>query len=134
MTDAPLDKAAIPWMKKFLEGELTDGGPVRSSQVLGVFSAILNGPHGGPGVVELVGLGIAAQARCSRDVEEGKAHINPDATITDALPHVDNLIALGGIEDDLAAVWRRRRADESDDAEFETELKEIVERLQSWVV
>jgi hypothetical protein len=108
---------------------------VRSSRVLGVLDAILHSPWGSWRVVELVGRGIAAEARCAQAVLKDKStvSIEPVAVLLQrATEAADHLIGLGAIEDDLADAWRRRRTNELDGPAFEAALDSVVRRLEAW--
>jgi hypothetical protein len=108
---------------------------VRSSRVLGLLDAMLHSPLGSFRVVELVGRGIAAEARCTRAVLKDKLTVStePEAVLLQrAAEAADLLIGLGAIEEDLADAWRQRCADDLDDPAFEAALDSAVSRLEAW--
>jgi hypothetical protein len=116
---------------------VTDDRSVRNSRTLGVLDEILHDGRSTPRAVEIVGLGIAAEARCTISILAGKGQVNDtpvDEAMLDAAVYADRLIELGDIEDDLVALWRRRRAEQLADPTFEELLMQIVTRLQAWPV
>lgn len=114
---------------------MVDSAFVRNSRILGVFSEIVQGPQGTLRAVEIAGRGIAAEVQCTLAVladKKYRADVSEDAALQSSLAYVDRLIELGEIEDDLAELWRCRRADDLDDAAFERALRDIVLRLERW--
>lgn len=113
-----------------------DGAMVRNSRILGVFAEIVHGPQGTLRAVEIAGRGIVAEVQCTFAVLADKrtATGTSDAALQlqDAVAYADRLMTLGAVEDDLAELWRRRRMDEIEDADFEETLQDIVQRLEMW--
>lgn len=112
-----------------------DNAAVRNSRILSTFDEILHASVGGPEVVEIVGRGIAAAARCTLAVLADKSRKysdSPEVAIQRALAYSDELINLGVIEDDLVEVWRHRSTGDTDDVAFASRLNDIVLRLANW--
>lgn len=109
--------------------------PVRNSEILETFVQIVQGPEGNLQAVEMAGLGIAAEARCTLMMLADKTHPNfgsEPASLQRSLGFADCLIELGEIGDSLAEVWQSRRANELDDGAFSEQLSHLVRRLQEW--
>jgi len=108
---------------------------VRNSRILGIFSQIVHGPQGTLRAVGIAGRGIVAEVRCTLSALDGKVGpvaASGDAMLEGAIEYADLLTELGAIEVDLAELWRRRRAEDIDDAAFEGALRDIVLRLEEW--
>ncbi|MET3428794.1 hypothetical protein BJ973_008006 [Actinoplanes tereljensis] len=107
-----------------------------------MFDEILHSPDCRAQAVEIVGRGIAAQARCTISVLVEKEQawppgqietvILPEAAIRQAVAYGERLMELGAIEDDLEEVWCSRQSGGSDNATFERALNDIVARLDAW--
>lgn len=116
-----------------------DKALLRDSQILTVLDEILHAPGTGLCTVEVVGRGIAAAARVTRTVVEDQvngaenlaAGLVPDVPVN-AVEAYEDMMTLGAIADDLAAVWADRRAGDLAEAAFEAQLGRIVERLETW--
>jgi hypothetical protein len=109
--------------------------PVRNSDILETFVLIVQGPEGNLRAVEMAGLGIAAEARCTLMMLADKSRQNfgsEPASLQRSLDFADCLIELGEIGDSLAEVWRARRGNELDDGAFSEQLSHLVRRLQEW--
>ncbi|MEH0937257.1 hypothetical protein [Micromonospora psammae] len=114
---------------------MTDGPLVRNSRLLGLFTAIVQGPEGTRRAVEAAGRGIAAEARCTLAILADKLTIRSGSTdelLQSALASADRLMELGAIEDDLSELWSNRREGDLGDDAFEASLQQIVMRLEAW--
>lgn len=108
---------------------------VRNSRILGVLDEILHSSVGTLRTVELVGLGIAAEVRCTLSVladKFGEHGASGAISEVNPLAYVDSLEALGSIEDDLVELWSLQDSGDLEGAEFEEGLRVIVSRLESW--
>jgi hypothetical protein len=125
----------LPSSTPFLESAMDDDTLIRNSRILGMFDQVLHGQLASLRTVELVGRGIAAEARCTQAVLEDKGRANSDpleVAVQRGLEAADLLTGLGVIEDDLADAWRRRRANDLNDPAFEGELHRLVDSLEAW--
>ncbi|GAA0536749.1 hypothetical protein GCM10010172_17610 [Paractinoplanes ferrugineus] len=105
-----------------------------NSWALGLFDEILHSAHATMPVVELIGGGIAAEARCHLVLpeEDKRPHDDPAAVVIGrASAFADRVAELCGIEDDLAGQWSRQ-VEQSEPARFEAALRDIVRRLEGW--
>lgn len=118
---------------------MNDKSLLRTSQTLTVLDEILHDPRTSLRVLELLGRGIAAEARVTLTVVEDE--VNGPANLAAALvPEVpvnaveayEDLKSLTAIEDDLVDLWRGRCRGEVAEAAFEARLGRIVERLETW--
>lgn len=118
---------------------MTDKPLLRNSEILTVLDEILHAPQTPLRVVELVGRGIAAEARVTLTVVEDKvrgldnlvAGLVPEVPVN-AVDAYEDMMALSAIADDLTELWRDRRAGDAVEAAFEAQLGRIVERLETW--
>jgi hypothetical protein len=105
------------------------------SRMLGLMDQILHDPRTHLRAIEIVGRGIAAEARChlSMLVDDKRPNNEPhDVVVRRAAALADRVEEWCAIEDDLAAAWRERCADTLDEASLEQVLLAVVERLESW--
>lgn len=103
--------------------------------MLGLFDEMLHSSFGSSRLVELVGRGIAAEARCNLAVLRDKSTVStePQAVLLRrASEGADLLIEAGTIEEDLSDAWRRRGVNDLDDPAFEALLEDAVRRLEAW--
>ncbi|BEL05667.1 hypothetical protein Q0Z83_038580 [Actinoplanes sichuanensis] len=108
---------------------------MRNSDILETFVQIVQGPEGNLRAVELAGLGIAAEARCTLLLladKAGPSRGSGPGWLQRSRDFADCLIELGEIGDSLAEVWRARRAHELDEEAFSEQLNHHVRRLQAW--
>ncbi|NUP46627.1 MAG: hypothetical protein HOW97_04845 [Catenulispora sp.] len=118
---------------------MNDKSLLRSSQVLIVLDEILHAPRTSLRALELVGRGIAAEARVTLTVVEdevnGPANLGaalvPDVPVN-AVEAYEDMKSLTAIEEDLADLWRGRCQGDVAEAAFEARLGRIVERLETW--
>ena len=118
-----------------MDSAMGDGVPIRNSRMLSLFDEMLHSSLGSSHVVELLGRGIAAEARCNLAVLKDKLTVSPEpqaVLLQRASEGADLLVEWGTIEGDLAGAWRRRCANELDDPAFETLLDIAVRHLEAW--
>lgn len=108
---------------------------IGNSRILGLFDAVLHAGQFRLQAVEIVGRGIAAEARCTMAtlVDKGQDFDDsPESATHRVIEYSDRLLELGEIEDGLDQLLRRRMANELGDTDFERALDELVTRLQAW--
>jgi hypothetical protein len=105
---------------------------LRNTPSLTVFDEILHDKNNPWQAVELAGRGISAWARCTIASAEDKTRDSSGLSDADRRAAIDKLYELGDLEDELVDLWQRRRTDEVTAAEFEAELRDIVQRLEAW--
>jgi hypothetical protein len=107
---------------------------LHNSRALGLFDEILHSSHATMRLVELLGRGISAEARCHMvfPPENKRPHSDPPELVyLRASALADRVEQLCAAEDDLAEAWRRQ-IEHPNEADFEASLRDVVLRLERW--
>jgi hypothetical protein len=114
---------------------ILDAMLLHRSRTRGLLDEVLHDERVTMRMIEAVGRGIAAEARChlAVPVDDKRPNNEPaDVVIARALAFADRIEQLCAIEDDLAAAWGERHDGRLDDEPFETVLNQLVARLDAW--